>query len=298
MADYEFINRGYGKYWVKLLHRDKNGSTHSIKEYEVSTLITLDSDKDYLHGDNSDIVATDSQKNTVYLLAKKHGVGNPEQFSMLVANHFVNTYSWVNRAEVKVEALNWKRVRGDHVHAFVAEPTFTRWAKAIVDGKHSAPKVTAGLNGLRLLKTTKSGFVNFVQDGYRSLPDMKDRIFSTVVEASWTYHNLNGLLFCKSFNKVIDAIIDNFAGPSTTGKFSSSVQQTLYETQVQALSSIPQMEEIYIAMPNKHYFTVDLTKFPNSVGGCKNNEEVYLPVDKPAGYIEATLGRKDLKSKL
>ena len=49
MADFEFINRGYGKYWVKLLHRDKNGSTHSIKEYEVSTLITLDSDKDYLH---------------------------------------------------------------------------------------------------------------------------------------------------------------------------------------------------------------------------------------------------------
>ena len=49
MADFEFINRGYGKYFVKLLHRDKNGSTHDIKEYEVSTLITLDSDKDYLH---------------------------------------------------------------------------------------------------------------------------------------------------------------------------------------------------------------------------------------------------------
>ena len=80
-------------------------------------------------GDNSDIVATDSQKNTVYLLAKKHGVGNPEQFAILVAKHFIQTYSWVNRAEVKVEALNWKRVRGDHVHAFIAEPTFTRWAK-------------------------------------------------------------------------------------------------------------------------------------------------------------------------
>ena len=80
-------------------------------------------------GDNSDIVATDSQKNTVYLLAKKHGVGNPEQFAILVAKHFIQTYSWVNRAEVKIEALNWKRVRGDHVHAFIAEPTFTRWAK-------------------------------------------------------------------------------------------------------------------------------------------------------------------------
>ena len=48
---------------------------------------------------------------------------------MLVAKHFVETYDWVNRAEVKVEALNWKRIGGDHVHAFIAEPTFTRWAK-------------------------------------------------------------------------------------------------------------------------------------------------------------------------
>merc|ERR1719369_580566 len=154
MAEFKIIESGYGKYWVKLLHLERDGNKHSIKEYEVSTLITLDSDKDYLHGDNSDIVATDSQKNTVYLLAKRHGVGNPDQFAMLVAKHFVQTYSWVNRAEVKVEALNWKRIRGDHVHAFIAEPTFTRWAKAIVEGKHSAPKVTAGLHGLRLLKTT------------------------------------------------------------------------------------------------------------------------------------------------
>jgi len=298
MSEFEFKNKGYGKYWVKLLHRDRNGSTHSIKEYEVSTLITLDSDKDYLQGDNSDIVATDSQKNTVYLLAKKHGVGNPEQFAMLVAKHFIQTYSWVNRAEVKVEALNWKRVRGDHVHAFIAEPTFTRWAKAIIDGKHGEPKVTAGLNGLRLLKTTKSGFVNFVQDGYRSLPDQVDRIFSTIVEANWTYHTINGLLFCKSFNKIIDIIIDNFAGPNTTGKNSSSVQQTMYETQVQALQTIPQMNEIFMAMPNKHYFNVDLSKFPRSVGGCEDNEDVFLPIDKPAGYIEATLGRKQLTAKL
>ena len=52
--------------------------------------------------------------------------------------------------------------------------------KAIIDGKNAEPKITAGLTGLRLLKTTKSGFVNFVQDGYRSLPDQEDRIFSTI----------------------------------------------------------------------------------------------------------------------
>ena len=83
----------------------------------------------YFQGDNADIIATDTQKNTVYLLAKKHGVGTPEQFAILVARHFLQTYSWVTKAEVKVEALRWSRIRQNHVHAFVAEPTYTRWAK-------------------------------------------------------------------------------------------------------------------------------------------------------------------------
>ena len=65
----------------------------------------------------------------MYLLAKKHGVGNPEQFALLVARHFLQTYDWVIKAEVTVEALRWSRVRQNHVHAFVAEPTYTRWAK-------------------------------------------------------------------------------------------------------------------------------------------------------------------------
>lgn len=58
------------------------------------------------------------------------------------------------------------------------------------------------------------------------------------------------------------------------------------------------MDQIFVAMPNKHYFNVDLSKFPRSVGGCPDNNEVFMPVDKPSGYIQAVLGQKDLKSKL
>ena len=98
--------------------------------------------------------------------------------------------------------------------------------------KNGTPKVTAGLRGLRLLKTTQSGFVNFVNDGYRSLPDMADRIVSTVVDTHWTYSNTMDLDFCDAFYNVLDAIYDNFAGPNDIGKYSSSVQQTVYDTQV------------------------------------------------------------------
>lgn len=77
-------------------------------------------------------MATDSQKNTVYLLAKKHGVGDPEDFALLLAKHFLQTYDSVTKAEVTVEAVNWERVRGNHTHAFVAVPIHPRWAKVQV----------------------------------------------------------------------------------------------------------------------------------------------------------------------
>lgn len=39
------------------------------------------------------------------------------------------------------------------------------------------PAVISGLKELRVLKTTRSSFVDFVDDEFRSLPDMEDRLF-------------------------------------------------------------------------------------------------------------------------
>ena len=101
-----------------------------------------------------------------------------------------------------------------------------------MDRKSGSLQVKAGLKGLRVLKTTKSAFTNFVKDDYASLKDAHDRIFSTVIEASWQYGTLNGLNFCQAFGEVEKSLLDNFAGPNATGVFSPSVQQTLYDAQV------------------------------------------------------------------
>lgn len=106
---------------------------HSVKELEVATRLTLSTKKDYLEGDNSDIIATDSQKNTVYVLAKKHGVKSPEDFAILLCNHFLSTYSHVTKAVANVEELMWNRISyGEHAtnqklhnHAFVHTPVYT-----------------------------------------------------------------------------------------------------------------------------------------------------------------------------
>lgn len=46
---------------------------------------------------------------------------------------------------------------------------------AILTDMH--PTIISGLKNLRVLKTTRSSFVDFVNDEYRSLPDMQDRLF-------------------------------------------------------------------------------------------------------------------------
>lgn len=117
------------------------GPVHSVKELEVSTRLTLSSTKDYLVGDNSDIIATDSQKNTVYVLAKKYGVKSPEEFAALLCKHFLSTYSHVMKAVVVVEEIMWNRISyGDHAnsqklhnHAFIHTPLCTRSATVTLE---------------------------------------------------------------------------------------------------------------------------------------------------------------------
>lgn len=90
-------------------------------------------------GDNSDIVATDSQKNTVYLLAKKFGIKSPEDFALTLTKHFLSKYRHVKEAHVHVQEYPWERIRyagvdnrpTQHNHAFVFTPVATRYCDVI-----------------------------------------------------------------------------------------------------------------------------------------------------------------------
>jgi urate oxidase len=89
----------------------------------------LSSEKDYLLGDNSDIIATDSQKNTVYVLAKKFGIKSSEDFATLLCNHFLSKYSHVLKVVINIEEMLWNRIsygegitQSFHNHAFIHTP--------------------------------------------------------------------------------------------------------------------------------------------------------------------------------
>lgn len=167
----------------------------------------------------------------------------------------------------------------------------------LVDAK---PTVISGLSELRVLKTTQSAFVNFVNDEYRTLPDQHDRLFSTIIRSTWQYSTVDGVDFDFCWNKVKHCILNTFAGETEKGIFSPSVQNTLYLAEKLVLESIPEIFSIDMTMPNKHYFNFDFSKFPKLVKGAElKQESVFLPVDKPSGIIYAQLDRNSpVKSKL
>ncbi|KAJ8277799.1 hypothetical protein GJAV_G00080190 [Gymnothorax javanicus] len=285
----EFVRTGYGKNAVKLLYIKREGAHHYIIELKANVELTLKTRKDYLHGDNSDIIPTDTMKNTVHALAKLKGVRTIEQFALDICAHFLTAFKHVTRATVNIEEAPWRRLEKngvEHNHAFIYTPEACRFCD-VEQNLNENPVIYSGVKDMKVLKTTQSGFENFLKDRFTTLQETKDRCFCTSVYARWRYNTHKDIPFNSIWKTVRDIIIEKIVGPYDHGEYSPSVQKTLYDTQVLVLNMVPEVEEIEIIMPNQHYFTIDMTKM-----GLSNKDEVLLPLDNPSGNITGTVKRK------
>lgn len=120
MSSFPVVSARYGKSRVRLLRVFKESSQHIVKEYNVQVNASLqitrrsqcvtrqvllegDIDTSYTKSDNTVVVPTDTVKNTVYILAKRHpnDAKSPEAFALLLANHFINTYAHIHKVCMK-----------------------------------------------------------------------------------------------------------------------------------------------------------------------------------------------------
>ena len=278
-----FGDNQYGKAEVRLVHVTRDGDRHQIKDLNVSTALRGDFADAHLVGDNAKVVATDTQKNTVYAFAQQYGVGEIEEFALRLGRHFVDDFEWVTGARVSIEEYAWDRIAVDgaeHGHAFSRAGGGTRTTVATIDGPSAW--VVSGLTDLVVLKSTGSEFHGFPRDRYTSLTATTDRILATAVTARWRYAGTD-VDWAKSYADVRRILIESFAV-----KHSLALQQTLYYMGEQVLEAHPEVAEIRMSMPNKHHFLVDLSPF-----GLPNDNEVYYAADRPYGLIEGTVTRDD-----
>jgi urate oxidase len=143
----------------------------------------------------------------------------------------------------------------------------------------------------------QSGFERFVRDKYTILPETRERMLATEVNASWRYSYesvasipTKGLYFSEKFMDVKKVLMDTFFGPPETGVYSPSVQRTLYLMGSAVLKRFADVSSIHLKMPNIHFLPVNLSTKENP-SMVKFKDDVYLPTDEPHGSIEATLSR-------
>jgi len=203
-------------------------------------------------------------KNTVYIMAKQHPVTPPELFASIVSTHFIDTYTHIRAAHVKVITHRWTRMTIDgapHPHAFLRDGAETRNVQATTREGHGI-SIRSAIAGLLVLKSTGSQFHGFIRDDYTTLPEVFDRILSTEVDCGWAWKPFGGVDEVKAEASNFDAAWD--AARSITLKTfatdsSASVQNTMYKMCCQILDAVPDAMTVDYSLPNKHYFEIGMS---------------------------------------
>ncbi|HUP22571.1 MAG TPA: urate oxidase [Thermoanaerobaculia bacterium] len=277
----------YGKNRVLVGVLDRAASPHRYLELAVDVALEGDFGETYTRGDNTRVVPTDTLKNTVYWIAGREPFATIEELALLLARHLVATYPQVDRAEVVVEQRGWRPIAiegEERIDAFerAGEERATACATVEADGR---ARLTAGLRGLELLKTAHSGFRDFFRDARTTLQDTDDRLFVTVVEATWLYA-VAGEESARPDWEAARGIVRGALLRAFADHESLSVQQTLYAMAEAALDASPLVQEVHLVLPNRHHLLADLSRF-----GLDNSNVVFVPTSEPFGRIEATGGR-------
>jgi urate oxidase len=267
----------YGKSDVRLFKVFRDSPRHEIKDVWVDVAMQGDFAAAHTHGDNTDLLATDTVRNTIYALAKDGLTSSIEEFGKHLVRHFVQAGPKVQSVRVKLLEHRWQRI-GDHDHGFIRD---TGKHTATVEGDGQNFTVSSGIDELFVLKTTNSGWEGYLMERFTTLPETNDRILATVVTANWLY-NISNPDYDAVWNKVYKQILETF-----TDHYSPSVQNTLYLMGEAVLGACPELEKVHFSFPNKHHILYNLQRF-----GMANQQQIFHADAEPYGLIEGWVERE------
>lgn len=275
------IRNSYGKGRVRIMRVKRDSAHHEVRELSVQAMLSGDFDAAYTEGDNSKVIATDSIKNIVNIVARDNVGAENEEFAGLLAKYFLDRYDHVSGVDVTATEAKWTRIAVDgapHDHAFVLDGNGKPFVE--LSATRQASRLVSGITGFTFLKTTQSGWENYWFDEATTLKPTADRLFATAMDASWLWSGVPAS-YPAANAAVLAAALKVFAGT-----YSPGVQNTMYLMGEAVLAAVPEVAEISMACPNKHYLPIDLSPFGRSFDG-----QVFTPTDEPHGQIECTVGR-------
>lgn len=279
------VSHNYGKQRVRVLKVLRAAARHEVKELEVGVRLEGDFASSYTHGDNGNVVPTDTMKNTVQVLAHQHLGRETEPFARLLAEHFLDHYGVIDRVTIDTGERRWQRLTFDgepHDHAFVGDSVrpVARVTAARGATLEIKSEIESGIEDLAVMKSTNSGFAGFPRCEYTTLPETTDRILATRIEGRWRW-SAAPADYEAANAAIVAAFLRVFAA-----EVSPAVQTTLYQMAGAALEACPEIDRITLALPNQHYLPANLQPFGLDATGVS-----FVPTDEPHGQIEATVER-------
>ncbi|KAJ8605833.1 hypothetical protein CTAYLR_000608 [Chrysophaeum taylorii] len=273
--DYRLAEHHHGKTRVRVLIR---GASNQIAEYNVTTCLWGPYEHVFTKGDNTDLVATDTQKNLVYVVAKDKPE-TPEDFGLALAEKLLS-YRALRKVEVRVEEVAWQR-HNNHDHAFLRGAEVCK-ATVVSDRRRTSVESEAGFT---FIKPSKSGFEGFMRDAYTLLPETRERCLASELRATWGCEGD----FKKTRNDVLAVLKDGLFGPPKTGVYSPSLQNTIYDAACLVLDRVPGVSYVSIDTPNLHYLPA---KILDALPGTSFSDDVFIPTSEPSGTIFCSVSRR------
>ncbi|HEY0206535.1 MAG TPA: urate oxidase [Acetobacteraceae bacterium] len=276
------ISNSYGKGRVRVMRVDRSSDRHEIRELSVQTMLEGGFGAAYTSGDNSAVVATDTIKNIAYIVARENMGACAEEYAGKLAARFLDRYPQVERATVRTQETRWTRAvlgGAEHPHTFTLDANGKPMV-ALSAGRDGGVEVVSGIAGYTFMKSTQSGWVDYVMDEYTTLPETRDRIAATAMDATWTWLSVPAD-YPAANALILSTMLEVFG---TT--YSHGVQDSLYRMGEAALAAVPELGTISMACPNKHYIPMALDRF-----GLSADNMVFIATDEPHGQIECTVGR-------
>jgi urate oxidase len=272
----------YGKSRVRLSRITRLGNKHLFNEWAVRVLLEGDFETSFTEADNSKILPTDTMKNTVYSIARDSKATTLEEYAIELGDYLLTNNPQVSGVLVEVEEKAWERlvVEGSpDATTFRLGGEEVQTVRAVRDqGREWS--IRSGVDGLVILKTTKSEFTGYIKDRLTTLKPSTDRIFATRATVAWDYA-VETPAFANARARIMAALLKVFAD-----HHSMSVQHTIFDMGKAALEAAPEISKIKLTMPNLHHLLADLSPF-----GQDNPNHIFMATDEPHGYIEATIER-------
>jgi urate oxidase len=250
----------------------------------------------YTHGDNSNVVATDTMKNFVLRQGLEYGGSTIEGFLYFLGERFLSTYPQMQTLRLSARehpfaaagvpdgegftssGVLYSRSRGDY--AFASLDMARGRAGADVTGHR------CGRIGLQLIKLTGSSFASFVRDEYTTLPERVDRPLFIYIDLYWRYADAIHAVSPDLSRYIPAEQVRDLAQVTFHHFVSMSIQHLIYEMGQRILERFPHLAEVAFEAQNRLWDTA-------FVSDRDDRLKVYTDPRPPYGSLKLRLTRDE-----